>query len=537
MATNNLTGQYQVEKIGSYGLGFSGHAPFPLAPPLSGLGQDGGRVVGDGARLVETELLGVLHAVGALDGLGHAVVRAVEGYLADVGAALDARGLLEAGAEVGVDGAEDRDHARDDALVLDRAPVADDIVDVARLLLVVEDVAPESAGLVEVLLAQDREPADRLGNEVAVGLVQVDRTRAALNRVDRREVIAAGTLVEVSHRAVTLEVAVLVLGRRLVDWQLHEVGTDTVAGSVVVREETRLQDGVLGGLDSWNHVGGRERDLLDLGEVVVDVLVQRHLADLAQRVVLVRPDVGQVEDVDALLLPSLTRLLLGHDLDLQSPSGVVTLLDRLEQVVLHEVVRLLGSLVGVGLVLLALIREHVELGIDPLLLVVDELDGVAEVRVHEAGAVGDAAVAEHVNDLVNALGVLGQVVPVQGCVVRVVLVRLRVALLRVDEVRELGRVTDEEDRGVVAHEVPVTLVRAELDREATGVAQVVARAALASDGAHTARNRALGAFLEDTGDTQVLEAVGALELAVGASALGVHDTLGHTLAVEVSEKV
>ena len=137
----------------------------------------------------------------------------------------------------------------------------------------------------------------------------------------------------------------------------------------------------------------------------------------------------------------------------------------------------------------------------------------------------------------NALGVLGQVVPVQGCVVRVVLVRLRVALLRVDEVRELGRVTDEEDRGVVAHEVPVTLVRAELDREATGVAQVVARAALASDGAHTARNRALGAFLEDTGDTQVLEAVGALELAVGASALGVHDTLGHTLAVEVSEKV
>ena len=40
---------------------------------------------------------------------------------------------------------------------------------------------------------------------------------------------------------------------------------------------------------------------------------------------------------------------------------------------------------------------------------------------------------------------------------------LRISLLSVDEAREEERVPDEEDRGVVAHEVPVALLRVELD--------------------------------------------------------------------------
>ena len=46
---------------------------------------------------------------------------------------------------------------------------------------------------------------------------------------------------------------------------------------------------------------------------------------------------------------------------------------------------------------------------------------------------------------------------------------LRVALLRVYEVRELDAVADEEDRGVVAHEVVVSLGGVELHGEATGI--------------------------------------------------------------------
>ena len=42
---------------------------------------------------------------------------------------------------------------------------------------------------------------------------------------------------------------------------------------------------------------------------------------------------------------------------------------------------------------------------------------------------------------------------------------LGITLLSVDEVRELGRVADEEDRGVVEHPVEVALLRPELDSE------------------------------------------------------------------------
>jgi hypothetical protein len=47
---------------------------------------------------------------------------------------------------------------------------------------------------------------------------------------------------------------------------------------------------------------------------------------------------------------------------------------------------------------------------------------------------------------------------------------LRVPLLGVNEVRELGRVADEEHWGVVEDPVPVAFVGAKLDRETTGVA-------------------------------------------------------------------
>ena len=66
--------------------------------------------------------------------------------------------------------------------------------------------------------------------------------------------------------------------------------------------------------------------------------------------------------------------------------------------------------------------------------------------MHEAVAVGHSTVTEEDHELVRRLGVLARVVPER---VGVLEVRLRVALLRVDEVRELGRVAEEENGGVV----------------------------------------------------------------------------------------
>lgn len=56
-----------------------------------------------------------------------------------------------------------------------------------------------------------------------------------------------------------------------------------------------------------------------------------------------------------------------------------------------------------------------------------------------------------------------------------------VPLLGVNEVRELGRITNEEDRGVVEDPIPVTLVGPEFDGEASRVTGCVSRARLTTD--------------------------------------------------------
>jgi hypothetical protein len=64
-------------------------------------------------------------------------------------------------------------------------------------------------------------------------------------------------------------------------------------------------------------------------------------------------------------------------------------------------------------------------------------------------------------------------------------VGLRVPLLCVDEVGELGGVTNKKDRGIVEHPVKVAVIRLELDGETTRVTGGVGRARLATDGGET----------------------------------------------------
>ena len=54
---------------------------------------------------------------------------------------------------------------------------------------------------------------------------------------------------------------------------------------------------------------GREGGLLDLGEIVLRVAVQLHHADLDQRIVGVRPDLGQVERVVAVFSASASGMI------------------------------------------------------------------------------------------------------------------------------------------------------------------------------------------------------------------------------------
>ena len=102
------------------------------------------------------------------------------------------------------------------------------------------------------------------------------------------------------------------------------------------------------------------------------------------------------------------------------------------------------------------------------------------------------------------------------------------------EVGELQRVADEEDRRVVADQVPVAFFGIELQREAADVALGVSRAALAGDRREAGEHRGLLAdFGEDLRLGVAGDVVGDGERAERAGALGVHAPFGDHLAVEV----
>ena len=268
-----------------------------------------------------------------------------------------------------------------------------------------------------------------------------------------------------------------------------------------VGEKTALEDGVGRWFDARRHVCWVESDLLNLGEVVLGVLVQLENTDLAERELLVWPDVGQVEDVDALLLPKLFSLLGCHRLELDSPRWVVALLDSVEKVLLRVIWRFICGLF-LGDEFGALARLHVHLGVHPVTSFIDELHGVSGISVHEAVAIWDTSITHENHDLVNGLGVLGQIVPEHSAIIGTAEMCGWVALLCVDEVRELGGIAQEENWGVVGHHIPVAFFSSELDGETSRVTSTVVRARFATDRREADGDWAfLASFAEDIGKT------------------------------------
>ena len=190
--------------------------------------------------------------------------------------------------------------------------------------------------------------------------------------------------------------------------------------------------------------------------------------------------------------------------------------------------------VGVGQALHALVA--VEVVLHPVLLAgrVDPEEGVRPVAVHVAPRARDAPITHQVGHLVRRLRVERPEVPLHVVVAQPA---AAATLLGPDEVRELHRVADEEDRGVVADQVVVALGRVELQRETARVAPGVRGALLAGDRREAGQHVGPDAGLEQRGLRVPRDVLGGLELAEGARALRVHVALGDALAVEVRHLV
>lgn len=288
--------------------------------------------------------------------------------------------------------------------------MAADVTDETLAGFVVPDAFPESTRCVEVFGADFAEESHGIGGELAVDLVEVDGALTEFNGFDRGEVVGAGALVVEGHLAVALEVADAIAGSRGVDGKLLVVSSDAVAVSVGVGEEAGLQDGVCGGLDAGDHVGGVVCGLLDLGKVVFCVFVKGEFADFAEGELLVGPNVGQVKDVDLLLLPEVFGFFGGHGLPCYGPGWIFATFDCFEEVFLGVIWGLCA-----GLFLCQkfgpLFGLHVHLSVHPFAFLVYKLQGVSGITVHEAVPIGNTTVTHKDHDLVNRLGVLGKVVP------------------------------------------------------------------------------------------------------------------------------
>src|SRR5882757_5915482 len=103
--------------------------------------------------------------------------------------------------------------------------------------------------------------------------------------------------------------------------------------------------------------------------------------------------------------------------------------------------------------------------------------------------------------------------------------------------RELRRISQEENRRIVGHEIPITLVGLELHAEASGIASAVVRAGFATNGGKADCDGTFCALLEHVCEAEVVECLCSLVDSMSATSLCMHDSLGNTLAVEVGEEI
>ena len=233
------------------------------------------------------------------------------------------------------------------------------------------------------------------------------------------------------------------------------------------------------------------------------------------------------------------RLFFGEDLQPQLPFRVRPRLDRLPQVATMEVGVGAGDLdglipdqrMGAGL------RTPVELDEVRLALVVDQAVGMHAEALHRPIAARDGAIGHRPHQHVGDLGHQRRKVPER--VVRRRRLRhgeVRLGLGGVHEVGKLHRVLDEEDRDVVADEIPVAFIRVELHREATHVPRRVGRAALAEDGREADEDRGLFAdFAKERRARELGDGLRTFEDAMRRRAPRMDNPLGDALVVEVGD--
>jgi len=299
--------------------------------------------------------------------------------------------------------------------------------------------------------------------------------------------------------------------------------------------EAASQQRIVTEVDARHHMRGTEGDLLGLGEEIVGVAVEHHATDRRYRYQFFGDQLGRVEHVEA----EAFGLVLGEDLKAELPFRVITGFDGVPQIATMKVGIGAGDLdrlvpdQRMG----AQFRRPVELDEVRLASRIDQPEGVHAESLHHPVAARDTSVGHDPHQHVRALGHQRDEVP--KSVMRRSGLRHGVMWFGfdgVDQIRKLHRVLDEEDRDVVADQIPVAFVGVELDGEAARVARRIDRAALASNGreAHEDR-RDLARLLEGSRAGEFSQRLVGFEITVRGRPACMNDALGNAFVVEVGD--
>lgn len=102
---------------------------------------------------------------------------------------------------------------------------------------------------------------------------------------------------------------------RAVDWDLLVVLSKSVSVGIWIGEKSSLKHLIHGWLNTWHQVAWGESGLLNLSVIVLWVSIQSHLTNLMEWVVLVGPDLGDIEDVESVGV----SILFWHELNVPGP--------------------------------------------------------------------------------------------------------------------------------------------------------------------------------------------------------------------------
>jgi hypothetical protein len=321
---------------------------------------------------------------------------------------------------------------------------------------------------------------------------------------------------------------------RRIDRDVREIrAAEPFQLGVEIGEVAALQQRIVGEVDPGRHILRHERDLLGLGEEIVRHAVQHEPADRDRRQHSSGISLGGIQNIE---FETVGESLI-EQLKLQFPFRKVAGLNGGPQIAAMEVG--IGAVDFHGLVpehrLHAQLRLPVKLDERRFALRIDEAEGVDAKPFHEAERARDGAIRHHPHDHVHAFGRQADEIP-EIVVRRLRLRKSAVGLLldRMNHVRKLDGVLDEEHRNVVADDVPVAFLGIELDGKAAHVARQVRRALAAGNrGEPHEGRRFLAGALEQIGAGVFRLRLVVFEEAMCAVAAGVDDALRDPLMVEM----